>query len=90
MVVVGELWVPKLISIPKERPFPHGWLVTEDPVGESLYGLHEGWLGHSTGAETYARWFTITNCDGRVAVSGPFPTGGEMIIPAGGSMLATM
>jgi hypothetical protein len=39
-VVTAEgLWMPgsKLISIPKARPFPHGWIITQESIGDSYY-----------------------------------------------------
>ncbi len=37
-VVAGELWIPgqRLISIPKQWAFPHGWIVTQEIVEEGM------------------------------------------------------
>lgn len=40
-VIAGELWWPgqKLISIPQELPFPHGWTIDEEIIEPGLFGL---------------------------------------------------
>lgn len=37
-VVAGELWIPgqRLISIPKQLGFPHGWIVSQEIVEDGM------------------------------------------------------
>ena len=43
VITAAGLWMPgsKLISIPKiiERPFPYGWIVTRETIGDNDYKL---------------------------------------------------